>query len=66
VIELSEYPDDQIMQEMLDFFASWKPDHVRKLSKSELLAWKKHAIALREANFWWVPNETQDSVSDRG
>lgn len=66
MIELAEYSDDQIMQEMLDFFASWRSEDVRRLSQSELLAWKKHAIALRQANFWWVPNETQDPVGDDG
>lgn len=66
MITLDEYSDDQIMQEMLDFFASWRPEDVRRLSQSELSAWKKHAIALRQANFWWVPNETEDSVGDDG
>lgn len=52
-LRIEDYSDDQIRQELTDFF-NWKPKHVLKLTKQELLAWKKHAIALRLANFWWV------------
>ena len=65
-MDLADYPDDQIRQELLDFFASWKSEDVLRLSQSELTAWKRHALALRQANFWWVSHETQDPVGNHG
>lgn len=47
------YPDGQIRLELLNFFSSWKHEDVFELSSSELDAWKRHAISLREAGFWW-------------
>lgn len=51
--DLIGYSDLQIKQELLNFFRSWKPKDIDKLSPSELAAWKKHAVALRAAGFWW-------------
>ena len=51
--DLSGYSDLQIKQELLNFFRSWRPKDIDKLSQSELAAWKKHAVALRAAGFWW-------------
>ncbi len=51
--DLAGYSDLQIQEELLAFFRSWKPKDVQRLSPSELAAWKKHAVALREAGFWW-------------
>lgn len=53
-LSIENYPDNQIRQELVDFFASWKPDDVLKLSARELHVWKRHALALRQAGFWWV------------
>lgn len=70
-MDLADYSDDQIMQEMLDFFASWKPEDVLRLGQSELKAWKKHALSLRQADFWWVKEghwaqDLGDRVYERG
>lgn len=46
------YPDEQIRQELIGFFG-WRAKDVGKLTSMELLAWKKHALALRAASFWW-------------
>lgn len=46
------YSDEQMRQELIGFFG-WRLDDVRKLSPTELAAWKRHALALRAADFWW-------------
>lgn len=51
--DLTGYSDRQIQEELLAFFRSWKPEAVQKLSQPELAAWKRHAVALRAAGFWW-------------
>lgn len=53
-LSIENYTDNQIRQELVDFFASWKPDDVMRLSARELHVWKRHALALRQAGFWWV------------
>jgi hypothetical protein len=50
------YTDAQMRQELISFFG-WRPEDVYKLSTRELAAWKKHAVALRRARFWWFEEE---------
>lgn len=52
-MDIHSYPDDQMRQELVDFY-NWKPEAVLSLSSSEILAWKKHAIALRNVGFWFT------------
>lgn len=54
--DLASYSDVQIKQELLNFFRSWTVRDVDRLKPSELAAWKKHAVALRAAGFWWPGN----------
>jgi hypothetical protein len=54
---VTTYSDEQMRQELLAFFQSWKPEHVRKLTSRELAAWKKHALQLRAAGFWWFGDD---------
>jgi hypothetical protein len=51
-VNIDMYTDAQMRQELISFFG-WRPEDVYKLSARELAAWKKHAIALRHAGFWW-------------
>lgn len=48
---LDEYPDDQIRQELLDFFVSWRPKEVLKMTHTELRAWKKHWLELKRTGW---------------
>jgi len=50
------YPDEQMRQELIGFFG-WRDKDVRRLSVSELAAWKRHALALRSAHFWWFATD---------
>lgn len=63
-MEVDEYPDAQIRQELVDFF-SWKPDAVLDLSVHELAAWKRHGVALRHVGFWHTASGTQLKGSGR-
>lgn len=45
------------MQELVDFFR-WPAKNVSELGKGELRAWKKHFIALREAGFFYLKEES--------
>jgi len=47
------YTDHQMKMELLHFFKSWRPKDVDRMTPLELAAWKKHAVALRDAGFWW-------------
>lgn len=49
---VEDYSDGQIRSELIAFFG-WRTDDVYKLSAGELSAWKRHAVRLREAGFWW-------------
>lgn len=49
---MGDYSDEQMRQELIGFFG-WPEKNVRELSPNELAAWKRHALALRVAGFWW-------------
>jgi len=49
---MAVYSDEQMRQELTSFFG-WPAKDVRRLSVTELAAWKRHALALRRAGFWW-------------
>ncbi len=49
---MDEYSDEQMRQELFAFFG-WRIKDIRNLTARELAAWKKHAMALRQAGFWW-------------
>jgi hypothetical protein len=50
---MDDYTDDQMRQELIDFFSSWKVKDIRRLTTLELAAWKRHALELRRVGFWW-------------
>jgi hypothetical protein len=49
---MTGYSDEQMRQELIGFFG-WRDRDVRRLTASELAAWKRHALALRTIGFWW-------------